>query len=196
MEENKYQRGKIYKIISPHTDKIYIGSTTEFYLGNRLAKHRNQFNEKKDDKYCSSFELLKLGDVEIILIETYSCNSKDELYKKEREYIELNKNIVVNINIPSRSKSEYHKEYVKTEKYKIYQKNYMDIYNKKYRDKNEDKLKEYEKNRPNKDERKEKYKLWSLLKYKCICGSEITNGNKSHHFDTDKHQTYELIQTL
>ena len=58
------------------------------------------------------------------------------------------------------------------------------------------KLKEYEKNRPNKDERKEKYKLWSLLKYKCICGSEITNGNKSHHFDTDKHQTYELIQTL
>ena len=26
-ETNRYNNGKIYKLISPHTDKIYVGST-------------------------------------------------------------------------------------------------------------------------------------------------------------------------
>ena len=37
---NMYSRGKIYKIVSDCTDKIYIGSTCEKYLSNRLAGHR------------------------------------------------------------------------------------------------------------------------------------------------------------
>jgi hypothetical protein len=34
-----YQEGKIYKIISPLTDKIYVGSTTKKYLSERLCRH-------------------------------------------------------------------------------------------------------------------------------------------------------------
>jgi hypothetical protein len=175
MEDNKYQRSKIYKIISPHTDKIYIGSTTEIYLSQRLTKAKNMYKRFLENKhhYVSSYELFKLGDVEIILIETYPCNSKDELHKKEREYIELNKEITVNKNIPSRKSKEYYQD----------NKDFM-----------LDKANKYYEN--NKDKIREKQNSWSLLKYKCVCGGDFTNGNKSHHINTDKHQTYELIQTL
>ena len=32
---NKYNNSKIYKIISPNTDKIYIGSSIQKYISNR-----------------------------------------------------------------------------------------------------------------------------------------------------------------
>jgi len=39
--ENKYNRGKIYKLINKKLDEedIYIGSTCEKYLSGRLAGH-------------------------------------------------------------------------------------------------------------------------------------------------------------
>ena len=165
MEENKYQRGKIYKIISPHTNKIYIGSTTEIYLSHRLAKHKNMYKLFLENKhhYTTIYELLKLGDVEIVLIETYPCCSKDELHKKERYYIELNKDFVVNKFIPSRKMKEY------------YQDN-KDVYldkSKKY----------YEKN---KEQIKEKYKE----KYNCECGSILCINEKIRHLKTKKHTNF------
>jgi hypothetical protein len=167
MEENKYQRGKIYKIISPYTDKIYIGSTTEIYLSRRLTKAKNMYKMFLENKhhYVSSYELFKLGDVEIVLIETYPCCSKDELHKKERYYIELNKDFVVNKFIPSRKIKEY------------YQDN-KDIYldrSKKYYEKNKEQMKKT---------------------YKCICGTMISQNSKSKHLKSETHKTYELIQTL
>jgi predicted GIY-YIG superfamily endonuclease len=36
---NKYQQGKIYKIVCNETGDIYIGSTIEPTLARRLAKH-------------------------------------------------------------------------------------------------------------------------------------------------------------
>ena len=39
MTENRYQRGKIYRLISNQTEGVYYGSTTEDKLTNRLAKH-------------------------------------------------------------------------------------------------------------------------------------------------------------
>ena len=44
----------------------------------------------------SSFDLLELGDVSIILLELCPCNSRDELLAKERYHIELNKDNVIN----------------------------------------------------------------------------------------------------
>jgi hypothetical protein len=95
MEPNRYQQGKIYKIVSPHTDKIYIGSTTKQYLSQRLAKHKSNFNNWQRDKgeKIYSFELIELGDVEIILLESYPCNSKDELTSRERYWYDLNKEL-------------------------------------------------------------------------------------------------------
>jgi hypothetical protein len=190
MEENKYQRGKIYKIISPHTDKIYIGSTVEIYLSKRLQKHKSNYKDwclDNNKTYTTSYELFKLGDVEIILIETYSCNSKDELHKKEREHIELNKNIIVNKNKPSRTKEDIknrHKKYRDSHKDQI----------KQYAEDHKDHIKEYKKNyyEKNKEQQLEKAKE----EYKCDCGSIFRTGEKSRHLKTEKHQTYEMIQTL
>ena len=172
MEENKYQRGKIYKIISPHTDKIYIGSTIEIYLSKRLQKHKSNYKDwclDNNKTYTTSFELLKLRDVEIILIETYSCNSKDELHKKEREHIELNKNIIVNKNKPSRTKEEYYqdnKDFLKAKSARYYEQN------------------------------KEQINEKGKIEYKCDCGSIIRTDEKSRHLKRKKHKTYEMIQTL
>ena len=89
--ENKYQRGKIYKIISNHTDKIYIGSTTEPTLARRLTGHTQNYKCYPAGKQCyiSSFELLQYPDYKIVLIESYPCNSKDELLSREQHHIDL-----------------------------------------------------------------------------------------------------------
>jgi hypothetical protein len=190
MEENKYQRGKIYKIISPHTDKIYIGSTTEIYLSKRLTKHKSNYKDwclDNNKTYTTSFELFKLGNVEIILIETYSCNSKDELHKKEREHIELNKENIINKNKPSRTKEDL----------KIQRKKYKDGHKdqiKQYTEDHKDHIKEYKKNyyEKNKDQINEK----ANKKFNCGCGSIIRIAEKSRHEKSEKHHIYELEQNL
>ena len=79
--ENKYQRGKIYKIISNQTNDVYYGSTVEPYLTNRLSRHKSNFKGwlNGNDKYVTSFEIIKFDDAKIILVENCQCNTKDEL---------------------------------------------------------------------------------------------------------------------
>ena len=107
-----YSKAKIYKITSEHTPKIYIGSSCEPYLSNRLAGHKKGFklflNGTPTTK-ISSFELLKLGEVEITLMETYPCKNKDELLMRERYHIEQNKDIVVNKTTRTKLTSEERK---------------------------------------------------------------------------------------
>ena len=66
--ENKYKRGKIYKLVSFQTDKVYVGSTCEPYLSNRMSKHRVNFKNYQNGgyHYVTSFELLKYDDADII----------------------------------------------------------------------------------------------------------------------------------
>lgn len=66
-ETNRYNNGKIYKLISPHTDKIYVGSTCKERLCQRLASHRMNYKNwlKGEYSYTTSFKLFDLGDVEI-----------------------------------------------------------------------------------------------------------------------------------
>ena len=59
--DSKYQRGKIYKLISNQTDDIYYGSTIEKTLSNRLGGHRSQYKLWLNNKsnYVTSFEIIK-----------------------------------------------------------------------------------------------------------------------------------------
>jgi hypothetical protein len=95
---DKYQRGKIYKIISPHTDCIYIGSTTEKTLACRMREHRSNYRRWKAGTfpYLSSFDMIETGNESIILIEAYPCNSKDELRAREQHHIDLNAGLCIN----------------------------------------------------------------------------------------------------
>jgi hypothetical protein len=96
--DNKYQHGKIYKIISPHTDCIYIGSTTEKTLACRMRGHRSNYREWKAGKrhYVTSFDMIETGNESIVLIEAYPCNSKDELRAREQHHIDLNEGLCIN----------------------------------------------------------------------------------------------------
>ena len=110
MEINKYYNSKIYKIVSNYTDKIYIGSTSQI-LSKRIYAHRKTYQYYYDNNkgnYITSYELIKLGEIDIILIENYKCENREELKSRERYYIELNKEICVNKNIPSRTIKEYY----------------------------------------------------------------------------------------
>jgi len=120
---NKYNNSKIYKIWSPQTEFIYIGSTTQKYLSQRLSNHISDFNRYKKGKtsYTSSFKLLEYEDATIELIEKISCNDKEELRRREGELIRQYKDICVNIRIEGRTQQEYYdnnKEKI-TEKKKI-----------------------------------------------------------------------------
>ena len=86
-----YQYGKIYKIVCNSTGLVYIGSTCEKYLSQRIDNHRRSFRkyiETGRGNFISSFEILKNDNYDIVLLEKYPCSSVDELHKKEREYIE------------------------------------------------------------------------------------------------------------
>jgi hypothetical protein len=102
-----YQNGKIYCIRSFQTDLIYIGSTTQL-LSKRFSLHKRNYNCWKNNKanYITSFELLKYDDCYIELLEDYSCNSNNELQRREGQLIrEIEK--VVNKFIPGRTNAEY-----------------------------------------------------------------------------------------
>ena len=111
MEEvsNKYHRGKIYKIVSNCCNDIYIGSTTETTLAKRLSKHRGMFKNWKSGKgnYVSSYKIFEQSHYDIVLIETYKCESKDELHSRERYWIENTANCI-NKYIPTRTDKEYY----------------------------------------------------------------------------------------
>lgn len=83
-----YQNGKIYKIVSSQTDKIYFGSTT-VGLSNRMSKHR--YNAKQNHN-ISSKEILQYNDARIVLVENYPCNNREELVSREQHYIEQHQN--------------------------------------------------------------------------------------------------------
>jgi hypothetical protein len=92
-----YSNGKIYSLESDCTNKIYIGSTSEKSIKRRLSKHKS--NHKRGKRHsCTASKILKYEDVKIILLEDYPCNNKDELSKREQEWIENNKDICVNKN--------------------------------------------------------------------------------------------------
>ena len=106
-----YSHAKIYKIVSNETENVYYGSTCNV-LSMRLSQHRKayRFYLKHNKHYCSSYEVVKFDDVEIILIESFSCKTKEELHARERFYIEGN--VCVNKQIPGRTKEEYPKEMI------------------------------------------------------------------------------------
>ena len=99
---NRYQNSKIYKIYSDLGDKVYIGCTTKQYLSQRLAKHKYDYTyykkKKKDTGFAFVYSYLLfdeygLNNCKIELIETYPCNSIDEIRKREAYHIQLIPNI-------------------------------------------------------------------------------------------------------
>ena len=100
-----YSKGKIYKLWSPSKNIVYYGSTCET-LSRRLSKHLNDYKRYDGGKgYLYSFKVLECEDYKIELMEEYPCNNKQQLTKKEGEYIIANE--CVNDYIAGRTKKEW-----------------------------------------------------------------------------------------
>ena len=105
-----YQLGKIYRIVCNTTGLTYYGSTCEDTMAKRLSHHKDSYKRYLNGNYgfTTSFEILKNENYEIILVENFPCNSKDQLHARERFYIESNE--CVNKIIPTRTKKEYREQ--------------------------------------------------------------------------------------
>ena len=118
-----YKNGKVYKIVCNTTGKVYIGSTTVL-LCKRLACHVNHY--KRGVYTTSSKEILEGGNYSIVLIENVECETKEQLLRRERYYMEtiecVNKHRPI---VSVEEAKEYHKEYRENNKEKV--KEYYDV---------------------------------------------------------------------
>ncbi len=163
-----YELGKIYKLVSP-SGLTYIGSTALPTLAKRLGKHKDEYKRylKGLTKYISAYKLFDedVDNVKIFLVQEFSCSSRDQLHKREREVIENTE--CVNLNIPWRQHGESNQVWKEKniEQFKAYQKLYT-AKNKNWIKKKQGK------------------------KHKCICGGKYRHSNKSYHIQTKRHNDF------
>lgn len=104
---NKYNEGKIYKLINKNTNELlYIGSTT-LTLNLRMNAHRYDIKNEISGTCAKMNELHGYENIIIELIEDFNCETKKELYDREAYYIKLNMDIILNTTIPSASGLPY-----------------------------------------------------------------------------------------
>ncbi len=186
-EINKYNHSKIYKICSNLTDKYYIGSTTQT-LAQRLTKHTSDYRQyvRTNNVYITSYDIIKLGDSYISLIEEHNFNNRQQLFKREGEVMKLNINNIVNKQITGRTNAEYRVDNVE--------------HIKRYSQDNKEHIIEYKKQHyiSNREQILEKQKQYNInnkqviLEQKkqpiiCECGIIYTRCNKLQHMKSTKH---------
>jgi predicted GIY-YIG superfamily endonuclease len=81
-----YNQSKIYKIIDNKNNEVYIGSTTQYYLQDRIRTHKSKTKLGKNG--CMSRYIIERGDWRTELIENYSCNNIQELNEREQYWID------------------------------------------------------------------------------------------------------------
>ena len=105
---NKYQKGKIYKLIDLSNNNEYYGSTIS-PLRIRLEGHKGDYKTfllgKKSMR--KSGEIIKNKNFKIELVEDYPCNNDLELRMREQYYIDNNE--CINIQKAYLSKEDYYK---------------------------------------------------------------------------------------
>ncbi len=173
-----YNLGKIYKLVDNTNGDIYIGSTCEPTLARRLWGHTKKFrlvNKGNTKEKLTSYNIIKNGNYDIILIEAYPCENKMELHRRERYYIDTND--CVNKLHPTRTKKEYYKENIETLKAK----------GKVYRNNNKERILERVKEYT--ETNKEKVQKWKNTQITCECGHTYTQANKARHLKSQKHCT-------
>ena len=105
----KYRLAKTYYIYSPSHLEIgfYFGSS-KLTIKRRFSLHKSHYKRWLAGKcnYCASFEILKFGDAEIVKLEDFPCNNRQELELREQAIINFNRTRCVNINNPSPTAEE------------------------------------------------------------------------------------------
>ncbi len=162
-----YSKSKIYTIRCKLDDTlIYVGATVQ-QLSVRYAEHKRH-NRTSICKIVKEKFNNDWSQFYIELYENFSCNSKEELAKREGEIIRLIG--TVNQCIAGRTREEWledHPEYKDTHK----------LICKSWRDNNQDKIIEYRE--LNKENRAEYDK--NRPKVDCECGGKYSSSHKARH---------------
>ena len=200
----KYEKGKIYKLCckDPSISDIYVGSTLNHYRRKNQHKQRcNNPNDKMHNLRVYDFIRNNEGfdNWDLIILEEYSAENKNDLLRRERFWIDklkpfLNSKTSIRLQY---TKSEYLKDYYVDNKEKIldYHKDYY-VHNKEkkaakckeYYVHNKEKILDYHKEYN--ENNKEKIKEQRSEKVECnICKVSTTKGNLSRHKKSQKHLT-------
>ena len=171
-------KGYIYRIIDNTNGNIYYGSTIN-KINIRLTKHKTDYKGylEGNRNYTTSFSIIKNNNYKYELVEEVECETKYELYTRERYYIE--NNICVNKQVPNRTRIEYYKDNI--EYFKEYDKEYRKINKEIKRLYDKEYGKEYYKNNL------EKIKEYRKVKVSCECGVILNRECLSRHKKTKKH---------
>ena len=156
-----YANGKIYIIRNTVNESTYIGSTTQL-LSLRMALHRKATRNPRANKYQIYRTMNELGidNFFIELIEYFSCNTQEELRRREGELIKQHKSDL-NKYIAGRTWEQYCEDNKEVRRE-----------NDRIRGKSEAVL----------QKRRER-------KYECrCCGSVVRTDGKAEHERTKKHQ--------
>jgi len=193
-----YQNGKIYRIWTLLSDKIYIGSTADT-LSNRFCNHKSNYKrwlKDNDRQYVSSFKLFEIFGVEnckIDLEHNFACNSKTELNREEGRVQRIHNDKLVNNNIAGRTVKEYHSD--NKEHFAEYQKHYyadnkdaLLEKQKQYHAENKEHFAEY--NKEYRSDNKDAISKQRNEKFSCECGGKYTQQHKTYHLNTAKHQKF------
>ena len=162
-----YQNSMIYKLCcnDPNITDSYVGSTLNFKV--RKSQHKTVCNNQGGPAYnYNVYQFIRghggFENWSMILIENFPCDSKLELHKRERYWLEQ-LGATLNKNIPSRTPKEQSKIYYQNhnEQKKIYYQNH-------------------------KEELKEK----GREKITCECGTIHNKSSKGSHLKSKKHQRF------
>ena len=172
---NEVKKGKIYKIIALtdnyDVNDVYYGSTIN-KLSRRLVQHRADYRGYKKEKrgFRTSFIIFDKYGIEnskIILVEEFDFINKEDLLKRETEYILKNKCVNKHISYKEIIEKPILIKYISEEKKKKIEE--KKDYDKKYRELNKEKLNNG---------------------HICECGGLYQTHHKSTHIKTKKHTDY------
>jgi len=150
-----YENSKIYKVICNITGETYYGSTTRT-LDCRLKDHECHADE------TAIRSILERNNYEMLLVENFICDNKNELLWRERWWIENND--CINIRLPIHTAEEI----------KAQQQAYRDANKEQTRGRGRA---HYQANKGKRQERE-----------KCECGEYVSNWCMNRHLKTATHK--------
>lgn len=134
MTDNRYNNGKIYRLVNSVDGEFYVGSTCTS-LAKRFHNHKNGAKHKPSQRVYQHLNEVNWANVSIVLVEEFSCDNKMELLRRERYWIEELKP-TLNQQLPTRDwKERYNAKKEDTEF--IEQRK---IYNQEYHEKNKNEI--------------------------------------------------------
>jgi len=200
---SKYSNNVIYKIVCKDltVKDVYVGHTTNFIGRNR---------QHKDNLVSSQYKVYQVirsnggwNNWEMIEIEKFPCQDKNEAKARERYFYEI-LNSTLNTCIPvitEEERKEY--EYKYQQEYRETNKEEIKTQRKSFRDNNVEKLKtkkqeyyeahkeeEKEKMKKYYNSNKEKFILYRSQDFVCDCGSTVKIFHKQRHLSSLKHQNF------